>query len=137
MAPDVPSSSWVSTMGVHPALVSSYRLRELWEAPAPPWASKLLERAAFQASGPASPAWPTSGARAGRHGLLTLTLSHRGSETVTAPCQALDGVLILHLHSHPERDVLLSAHFSHEESETQRCEVTKSKSHSYKCEARI
>lgn len=56
MAPEVPSSSWVSTMGVLPALVPSYRLRELWEVPAPPWASKPLERAAFQASGPASPA---------------------------------------------------------------------------------
>lgn len=121
MAPEVPSSSWVSTMGVLPALVPCYRLRELWEAPAPPWASKPLERAAFQASGPASPAWPTSGARAGGHGLLTLTLSHRGSEPVTAPRQALDGMILRHLHSHPERGVLLLAHFSDEESEAQRC----------------
>ena len=43
MAPEVPSSSWVSTMGVLPALVPSYRLRELWEAPAPPWAIPTRE----------------------------------------------------------------------------------------------
>lgn len=94
MTPKVPSSSWVSTMGFLPALVPSHRLRELWEAPAPPWASKLLERAAFQASGPASPAWPTSGARAEGHGLLTLTLSCCSSEPVTVPCQAHDGMIL-------------------------------------------
>lgn len=76
MAPEVPSSSGSPPWGSFQLWVSTLQTQELWEAPAPPWASKPLERAAFQASGPASPAWPTSGARAGGHGLLTLTLSH-------------------------------------------------------------
>lgn len=59
--------------------------------PQPPWASKPLERAALQASGPSKPSpasqWSWT---AGGCALLTRTLMHCGSEPLTVPCQALD-----------------------------------------------